>query len=172
MKTSKRISTTFPGSWGQAFFWGSWGQSQDSNLEITLINLGKWILWLSSWTSESCDSSQDCQHVLSSSRHQALQQEASCHLVCTCGLPANFMLINVLTLAPGFEAGVWLLQGGRRPSTVKSYDPKWLKFEAFTSQVQDDTGTSRMSALPASSQTVVTYLYYLLESVTINAKSF
>ncbi len=81
------------------------------------------------------------------------------------------MLTNVLTLA-GFEAGVWLLQEGRRPSTVKSYDQKWLKFEAFTSQVQDDTGASRMSVLPASSQTVVAYLCCLLESVTINAKSF
>ena len=50
-------------------------------------------------------------------------------------LPANFMLRNVSTLAPGFEAGVRLLQGGRRPSTVKSYDQKWLKFETFTAQV-------------------------------------
>ncbi len=86
-------------------------------------------------------------------------------------LPANFMLSNVSTLAPGFEAGVRLLQGGRRPSTVKSYDQKWLKFEAFTAQVQDDAGAPRMSALPASSQTVVAYLGYLLESVTISAKS-
>jgi hypothetical protein len=61
------------------------------------------------------------------------------------------------TLAPGFEAGVRLLQGGRRPFTVKSYDQKWLKFEAFTSQVQDDAGAQRMSALPAPSQTVVHY---------------
>jgi hypothetical protein len=39
-------------------------------------------------------------------------------------LPANFMLRNVSSLAPGFEAGVRLLQdqGGRRPSTLKSYD--------------------------------------------------
>jgi hypothetical protein len=47
-------------------------------------------------------------------------------------LPANFMLRNVSTLAPEYEAGVRLLQGGRRPSTVKSYDQKWLKFENFT----------------------------------------
>jgi hypothetical protein len=86
-------------------------------------------------------------------------------------LPANFMLRNVSTLAPGFEAGVRLLQGGRRPSTVKSYDQKWLKFETFTAQVQDDAGAPRMSALPASSQTVVAYLGYLLESGTISAKS-
>ncbi len=76
------------------------------------------------------------------------------------------------TLAPGFEAGVRLLQGGRRPCTVKSYDQKWLKFENFTAQVQDDAGSPRMSVLPASSQTVVTYLGYLLESGTISAKSF
>jgi hypothetical protein len=35
-------------------------------------------------------------------------------------LPANFMLRNVSSVAPGFEAGVRLLQGDRRPSTVKS----------------------------------------------------
>ena len=81
------------------------------------------------------------------------------------------MLRNVSTLAPGFEAGVRLLQGGRRPSTVKSYDQKWLKFEAFTSQVQDDADEPRMSALSASSQTVVTHLGYLLESDTISAES-
>jgi hypothetical protein len=86
-------------------------------------------------------------------------------------LPANFMLRNVSSLAPGFEAGVRLLQGGRRPSTVKSYDQKWLKFENFSAQVQDDAGAPRMSALPASSQTVVAYLGYLLESDTISAKS-
>jgi hypothetical protein len=38
-------------------------------------------------------------------------------------------------------------------------------------QVQDDAGTPRMSALPVSSQTVVAYLGYLLESDTISAKS-
>ena len=81
------------------------------------------------------------------------------------------MLRTISSTAPGFEAGVTLLQGGRRPSTVKSYDQKWLKFEAFTSQVQDDAGAPRMSALTASSQTVVTYLGYLLQSVTISAKS-
>jgi hypothetical protein len=85
-------------------------------------------------------------------------------------LPANFMLRNVSTLAPGFEAGVRLLQGGRRPSTFKS-NQKWLKFETFAAQVQDDAGAPRMSALPASSQTVVAYLGYLLESGTISAKS-
>jgi hypothetical protein len=37
--------------------------------------------------------------------------------------------------------------------------------------VQDDAGTPRMSALPVSSQTVVAYLGYLLESDTISAKS-
>jgi hypothetical protein len=117
--------------------------------------------------------SQECQHVLSSDikpynkkllgTSPALLQEAA--------LPANFMLRNVSTLAPGFEAGVRLLQGGQRPSTVKSYDQKWLKFETFTAQVQDDAGATRMTALPASSQTVVVYLGYLLESGTISAKS-
>jgi hypothetical protein len=37
--------------------------------------------------------------------------------------------------------------------------------------VQDDAGALRMSALPASSQAVVAYLGYLLESGTISAKS-
>jgi hypothetical protein len=86
-------------------------------------------------------------------------------------LPTNFMFRNVSSLVPGFEAGVRLLQGGRRPSTVKWYDQKWLKFENFTAQVQDDAGVPRMSALPASSQTVVAYLVYLLESGCISAKS-
>jgi len=117
--------------------------------------------------------SQECEHVLSSDikpynkkllgTSPALLQEVA--------LPANFMLRNVSSLAPGFEAGVRLLQGGRRPSTVKSYDQKWLKFENFTAQVQDDAGAPRMSALPASSQTVVAYLGYLLESGSISAKS-
>ncbi len=81
--------------------------------------------------------SQECQHVLSADispyfkkllgTSPALLQEVS--------LPANFMLRNVSTLTPGFEAGVCLVQGGRRPSTVKSYDQKWFKFEAFTAQV-------------------------------------
>jgi hypothetical protein len=53
---------------------------------------------------------------------------------------------------------------------VKSYDQKWLKFEAFTSQAQDDAGAPRMCVLPVSSQTVVTYLGYLLEAGTISAK--
>ncbi len=43
--------------------------------------------------------------------------------------------------------------------------------ENFTAQVQDDTGAPHMSALPDSSQTVVTYLGYLFESGTISAKS-
>ena len=118
-------------------------------------------------------SSQECQHVHSSDirlynnkllgTSPALQQEAA--------LPANFMLRSISSSAPGFEAGVRLLQGGRRPSTVKSYDQKWLKFEAFTSQVQDDAGAPRMSALPVSSQTVIAYLAYLLESDTISTES-
>jgi hypothetical protein len=86
-------------------------------------------------------------------------------------LPVNFILSNLSTLAPGFEVGVRLLQGDRRPSTVKSYEQKWFKFENFTTQVQDNAGAPHMSALPASSQTVVTYLGYLLESGTISAKS-
>jgi hypothetical protein len=86
-------------------------------------------------------------------------------------LPANFMLRNVSSLVSGFETDVRLLQGGRRPSTFKSHDQKWFKFENFTSQVQDDAGAPRMSVLPASSQTVVTYLGYLLESGSIRAKS-
>ena len=43
--------------------------------------------------------------------------------------------------------------------------------KAFTSQVQDDAGAPRLCALPASSQTVVDYLGYLLEAGTISAKS-
>jgi hypothetical protein len=81
------------------------------------------------------------------------------------------MLRNVSTLAPGVEAGVRLLQGGRRPSTVKSYDQNWLTIEAFTSQVQDDSRAPRMSVLAVSSQTVLTYLGYLLELGTISVKS-
>jgi hypothetical protein len=69
------------------------------------------------------------------------------------------------------HSGVRLLQGGHRPSTVTSYDQKWIKFENFTAQVQDDAGAPRMSALSASSHTVVTYLGYLLESGTISVKS-
>ncbi len=80
-------------------------------------------------------------------------------------------LSAVSSLAPGFEAGVRLLQGGRRLSTVKSYDQKWLMFENFTAQVQDDAGAPHMIALPPSSQTVVAYLGYLLESGSISAKS-
>ena len=39
-----------------------------------------------------------------------------------------------------FNPGMRLVQGDRRPFTVKSYDQKWLKFESFTAQVQDDAG--------------------------------
>ena len=117
--------------------------------------------------------SQQCQHVISSDirpynkkllgTFPVLQQEVV--------LPANFMLRTISSTAPDFEAAGRLLQGGRRPSTVKSYDQKWLKFETFTSQAQDDAGAPRMCALPASSQTVVSYLDYLLEVGTICAKS-
>jgi hypothetical protein len=117
--------------------------------------------------------SQECQHVLSSDIKPYNKKflGTSPTLLQEVALPANFMLRNVSTLDPGFEAGVRLLQGDRRPSTVKSYDQKWLKFENFTAQVQDDTGAPRMSDLPASSQTVVAYLGYLLDSGTISAKS-
>ena len=117
--------------------------------------------------------SQECEHVLSSDikPYNKKLLGTSPALLQELALPANFMLRNVSSLAPGFEAGVRLLQGGRRPSTVKSYDQKWLKFENFTAQVQDDAGAPRMSALPASSQTVVAYLGYLLETGSISAKS-
>jgi hypothetical protein len=81
------------------------------------------------------------------------------------------MLRTISPTAPGFEAAVRLLQGGRRPSTVKSYDQKWLKSEAFTSQAQSDAGAPCMCALSVSSQTIVSYLGYLLEAGTISAKS-
>jgi hypothetical protein len=68
-------------------------------------------------------SSQDCQHVLSSDIRSynkkllgtspALHQEVA--------LPTNFIR-SISSSAPAFEAGVLFLQGGRRPSTVKSYD--------------------------------------------------
>jgi hypothetical protein len=93
----------------------------------------------------------------------ALQQEVA--------LPANFRVRSISSSTPGFEAGVRLLQGGRRPSTVRSYDQKWIKFETFTTQVQDDARAPRRSVLPASSQTVVAYLGFLLESDTISVKS-
>jgi hypothetical protein len=117
--------------------------------------------------------SQECQHVLSTDIRPYFKKllGTSPVFLQEVTLPANFMLRNVSTLAPGFEDGVCLLQGDRRPSTVKSYDQKWLKFEAFTAQVQDDAGAPRMSVLSASSQTVVAYLGYLLESDTISAKS-
>jgi hypothetical protein len=41
----------------------------------------------------------------------------------------------------------------------------------FTEQVQDDVGAPQMNALPSSSQTVVVYLDYFLESDSISAKS-
>ena len=110
-------------------------------------------------------SSQDFQHVISSDirpynkklldTSPALHQEVA--------LPTNFMMRTISSTAPGFEETVRLLQGDRRPSTVKSYDQKCLKFEAFTSQVQDDADAARMCALSVSSQTVVAYLGYLLE---------
>jgi hypothetical protein len=116
---------------------------------------------------------QERQHVLSADIRAYFKKllDTSPALLQEVPLPANFMLRNVSTLAPGFEGGVLLLQGDRRPSTVKSYDQKWLKFQNFTAQVQDDAGAPRMSALPASSQAVVAYLGYLLESDTINTKS-
>ncbi len=117
--------------------------------------------------------SQEFQHVLSSDirpynkkslgTSPSLQQETT--------LPVNFMFRSSSSSAPGFQAGVRLLQGGRKPSTVRSYDQKWSKFETFTTQVQDDAEAPRMSVLPASSQTVVAYLGFLLESDTISAKS-
>ena len=75
--------------------------------------------------------SQECQHVLSSDikPYNKKLLDTSHTLLQEVTLPVNFMLRNVSTLAPGFEAGVRLLQGDRRPSTVKSYDQKWFKFE-------------------------------------------
>jgi hypothetical protein len=117
--------------------------------------------------------SQECEHLLSSDikSYNKKLVDTSPALLQEVTLPGNFMLRNVSSLAQGFEVGVRLIQGGRRPSTVKSYDQKWLKFENFTAQVQDDAGAPRMSALPASSQTVVAYVGYLFESVSISAKS-
>ena len=81
------------------------------------------------------------------------------------------MMRTISSTDPDFEAPVRLIQRDRRPSKVKSCDQKWIKFETFTSQSQDDADTSRMCVLSVSSQTVVTYLVYLLESGTISAKS-
>jgi len=116
------------------------------------------------WSSSSCvllttqgdnsrirgSATQERQHVLSADIRTYFKKllDTSPALRQDVALPSNFMLRNVSTLAPGFEAGVRLLQGGRRPSTVKSYDQKWLKFQNFTAQVQDDAGATRMSALP------------------------
>ena len=68
--------------------------------------------------------SQECHHVLSSDirpynkkllgTSPALQQEVALPASDT----ANCMLRSISSSAPGFEAGVRLLQGGRRPSTV------------------------------------------------------
>ena len=76
-----------------------------------------------------CSLSQECQHVLSSDFRPynnkllgtapALQQEVA--------LPANFMLRSISSSAPGFEAGVRLLLGGRKPSTVRSYDQSRIR---------------------------------------------
>ena len=70
--------------------------------------------------------SQEWQHVLSSDikTYNKKLLGSSPALLQEVALPTNFMLRNVSTLAPGFEAGVRLLQGDRRPSTVKSYDQK------------------------------------------------
>jgi hypothetical protein len=70
--------------------------------------------------------SQECQHVLSVDIRPYFKTllDTSPALLQEVALPVNFMLRNVSTLAPGFEEGVWLLQGDRRPSTVKSYDQK------------------------------------------------
>jgi hypothetical protein len=70
--------------------------------------------------------SQECQHVLSADIRPYFKKllGTSPALLQELALPTNFMLRNVSTLAPSFEAGVRLLQGGRRPSTVKSYDQK------------------------------------------------
>jgi hypothetical protein len=69
---------------------------------------------------------QECQHVLSADIRPYFKKllDTSPALLQEVALPANFMLRNVSTLTPGFEAGVRLFQGGRRPSTVKSYDQK------------------------------------------------
>jgi hypothetical protein len=70
--------------------------------------------------------SQEYQHVLSSDikTYNKKLLDTSPVFLQEVALPANFILRNVSTLAPGFETGVRLLQGGRRPSTVKSYDQK------------------------------------------------
>ncbi len=107
-------------------------------------------------------------------RYQALQQEASRHLArastrggVTSQLHASLNFLIDTRLRSWCE----VVTRSRRPSTIRSYDQKWIKFETFTTQVQDDSGAPRMSALPASSQTVVAYLGFLLESDTISAKS-
>ena len=99
-------------------------------------------------------SSQDCQHVISSDirpyNKKLLDISPVFHQEVV--LPDSFMLRTISPTTPGFEAAVRLLQGVRRPSTVKSYDQKWIKFEAFTSQVQDDAGAPRMCPLSVSNQ--------------------
>jgi hypothetical protein len=92
----------------------------------------------------------------------------TCVLIVTEKRWLYFMLRNVSTLVPVFETGVRLLQGDRRPSTVKSYDQEWLKFEVVTvtSQVQDDAGAPRMSSLSVSSQTVEMRIYKTTNTFT------
>ncbi len=70
--------------------------------------------------------SQECDHVLSSDikPYNKKLLGTSPVFIQEVALPTNFMLRNVSSLAPGFETGVRLFQGGRRPSTVKSYDQK------------------------------------------------
>jgi len=100
-------------------------------------------------------SSQDCQHVLSSDLRpynkkllgtsSALHQEVALPAD-QLYAPVNFLNDTKLRSRCGCYKEV------ERPSTVRSYDQKWLKFETFTSQVKDDAGAPRMSVLPASSR--------------------
>ncbi len=59
---------------------------------------------------------QECEHVLSSDIKPSFKKllHTSPALLQEVTFPANFMFRNVSSLAPGFEAGVRLLQGGRR----------------------------------------------------------
>ena len=92
-------------------------------------------------------------------------------------LPDNFILHTISSTVPDFEVSVRLLQGDRRPSTVKSYDQKWFKFEALKlsrlkyRMIQTSLVCVCCLCRHKRSQTVVAYLVYLLESDTINAKS-
>ncbi len=108
--------------------------------------------------------------VCSLCRYQALLQEAPRHLAHAAprgGLTDQLYVAQRVNTRTGFRSRCVFATR----STVKSYDQKWLKLESFTVQVQDDAGAPRMSALPPSSQTVVAYLGFLLESDTISAKS-